>query len=53
LEAFRGRGQGNCLFSHDLEELMAVVDGLASLLEECRLSPLELRNDFAASSLSC
>lgn len=28
--------------------LMAVVDGRASLLEECRLSPLELRNDLAA-----
>jgi hypothetical protein len=28
--------------------LMAVVDGRASLLEERRLSPLELRNDLAA-----
>lgn len=48
LEAFRGRGQGDFLFSHDLEDLMAVVDGRASLLEECRLSPPELRNDLAA-----
>ena len=47
LEAFRGRGQGNLLFSHDLEDLMAVVDGRASLLEEDRLSPPELRNDLA------
>jgi len=47
LEAFRGRGQGNFLFSHDLEDLIAVVDGRASLLEECRLSPPELRNDLA------
>lgn len=47
LEAFRGRGKGNFLFSHDLEDLMAVVDGRASLLEECRLSPRELRNDLA------
>jgi hypothetical protein len=30
---------------------MAVVDGRASLLEECRLSPLELRNDLAAQFL--
>mgnify|MGYP006925916134 FL=1 len=51
LEAFRGRGQGDFLFSHDLEDLMAVVDGRASLLEECRLSPLELRNDLAAQFL--
>ena len=47
LEAFRGRGQGAFLFSHDLEDLMAVVDGRASLLEECRLSPPELRNALA------
>jgi hypothetical protein len=51
LEAFRGRGQGDFLFSHDLEDLMAVVDGRASLLEECRLSPFELRNDLTAQFL--
>jgi hypothetical protein len=51
LEAFRGRGQGDFLFSHDLEDLMAVVDGRASLLEECRLSPPELRSDLAAQFL--
>jgi len=48
LEAFHGRGKGDYLFSHDLEDLIAVVDGRASLLEECRLSPPELRNDLAA-----
>jgi hypothetical protein len=48
LEAFHGRGQGNFRISHDLEDLMAVVDGRESLLEECRLSPLELRNALAA-----
>lgn len=48
LEAFHGRGKGDYLFSHDLEDMMAVVDGRASLLEECRLSPPELRNDLAA-----
>jgi len=31
-----------------LEDLMAVVDGRAALLEEYRLSPPELRNDLAA-----
>jgi hypothetical protein len=51
LEAFRGRGLGNFLFSHDLEDLMAAVDGRASLLEECRLSPPELRNELAAQFL--
>ena len=48
LEAFHGRGKGDYLFSHDLEDLMAVVDGRASIVEECRLSPPELRNDLAA-----
>ena len=48
LEAFYGRGQGAFLFSHDLEDLIALVDGRESLLEECRLSPLELRNALAA-----
>jgi hypothetical protein len=43
LEAFHGRGQGNHLFSHDLEDLMAVLDGRESLLEECRQSPPELQ----------
>jgi hypothetical protein len=39
LEAFRCRGHGNFFFSHDREAPMAVVDGRASLLEECRLRP--------------
>lgn len=44
LEAFDGRGKGEFLFSHDQEDLLAVVDGRASLLEECRASPPELRD---------
>lgn len=43
LEAFDGRGQGEFLFSHDLEDLLAVIDGRASLLEECRTSSPELQ----------
>jgi hypothetical protein len=48
LEAFDGRGKGDFLFSHDLEDLLAVIDGRASLLEECRASPPELREYLAA-----
>ena len=48
LEAFDGRGNGDFLFSHDLEDLLAVIDGRASLLEECRASPPELRAYLAA-----
>lgn len=35
LEAFAGRGNNDYLFSHDLGDLIAVVDGRASLLGEC------------------
>ena len=48
LEAFDGRGKGDFLFSHDLEDLLAVIDGRASLLDECRASPPELREYLAA-----
>ncbi len=34
LEAFAGRGKSDYQSSHDLEDLMAVVDGRAELVEE-------------------
>lgn len=43
LEAFAGRGLGDFLLSHDLEDIVAVVDGRDSLLDECRAGPPELR----------
>ena len=43
LEAFDGRGKGDFLFSHDLGDLLAVVDGRDTLVEECRQSAAELR----------
>ncbi|MEP7042528.1 MAG: hypothetical protein ABI843_05670 [Dokdonella sp.] len=43
LEAFSGRGNGDFLSSHDLEDLLAIVDGRAALLDECRTSPPELQ----------
>jgi len=43
LEAFDGRGKGDFLFSHDLGDLLAIVDGRADLLKECRSSPGELQ----------
>lgn len=48
LEAFDGRGQGDFLFSHDLGDLFAVVDGRDALLEECRVSPHDLKVYLAA-----
>lgn len=43
LEAFAGRGNNDYLFSHDLGDLVSVLDGRESLLEECRAAAPELR----------
>ena len=43
LEAFRGRGQGDYQLSHDLEDLIAVVDGRSELLDEIEQSGDDLR----------
>ncbi len=43
LAAFAGRGNGDYLFSHDLGDLLAVIDGRATLPDECRSSTPELR----------
>lgn len=43
LEAFDGRGNSDFLFSHDLGDVLAVIDGRDSLMQECRNSPPELR----------
>ena len=43
LEAFKGRGQNDYFASHDLEDLIAVIDGRASLLDEVQHAPKELR----------
>lgn len=47
LEAFDGRGEGDFLFSHDLGDLLAVVDGRDALLAECQTSASELRRYLA------
>lgn len=43
LEAFAGRGNNDYLFSHDLGDLLAVVDGRDTLVDECRSSDPSLR----------
>ena len=43
LEAFRGRGEGDFLGSHDLEDLVSVIDGREALLNEIRRESDELR----------
>jgi predicted nucleotidyltransferase len=43
IEAFRGRGREDYFASHDLEDLITVVDGRPSLLNEVEAASVELR----------
>ena len=43
LEAFKGRGKNDCFASHDLEDIIAVIDGRTSLLDEILHAPKELK----------
>jgi predicted nucleotidyltransferase len=43
LEAFEDRGKSDMLLSHDMEDIVTVVDGRPSLLEEMRQAPHELQ----------
>lgn len=43
LEAFRSRGQNDFLASHDLEDIVTVVDGRPTLRDEVRAAPADLR----------
>lgn len=47
LEAFAGRGGGDVMSSHDLEDVMNIVDGREELGEELALAPAELRRAVA------
>jgi len=47
MEAFDGRGQGDFLFSHDLGDLIAVIDGRNELQGECERAPDELKRYLA------
>lgn len=43
LEAFHDRGGGDFLVSHDLEDIVTVVDGRPALPEEVEAAPTDLR----------
>lgn len=43
LEAFEGRGRADYFASHDLEDVIAVIDGRPSLWSEIQRAPQELR----------
>lgn len=42
LEAFDGRGQGDYIISHDIEDIIAVLDGRPEVIEEVKHSNPEL-----------
>lgn len=47
LEAFVSRGGGDFMSSHDLEDVLNVVDGREELLEELAAAPTELKHAVA------
>ena len=47
LEAFEGRGGGDYLFSHDLGDVITVIDGRESFLRDVEQAPLDLRQYLA------
>lgn len=51
LEAFKGRGHNDYAFSHDLEDIIAVVDGRPALAGEIRRAPQDIQR-YIAGSLS-
>ena len=47
LEAFDGRGNGDYLMSHDIEDIIAVLDGRPEIVNEVRQSELELAKELS------
>uniref|UniRef100_A0A831U276 Uncharacterized protein n=1 Tax=Geobacter metallireducens TaxID=28232 RepID=A0A831U276_GEOME len=43
IEAFHGRGGGDFMASHDIEDIVALLDGRREIVEEVRNAPEELR----------
>jgi hypothetical protein len=42
IDAFRGRGQGDYLASHDMEDILIVLDGRPEIITEIKNSPKDL-----------
>ena len=49
LEAFAGRGGGDFLSSHDLEDVLNIVDGREELASEMAAAPADVRQAVAAA----
>jgi hypothetical protein len=52
LEAFHHRGKGDFFSSHDLEDLLAVVDGREQLVDELEAAEREVRTYIAGQCRS-
>ncbi|HKY69984.1 MAG TPA: hypothetical protein VJ205_03720 [Gammaproteobacteria bacterium] len=48
LEAFKGRGKGDYLASHDLEDIISVIDGRPELIEDIKKSGNQIKSFLAA-----
>ena len=48
LEAFRARGGGDVSGSHDLEDVVTVIDGRAEIITEVRSAPADVRTFIAS-----
>ncbi|MBT2988227.1 MAG: hypothetical protein KME65_04625 [Candidatus Thiodiazotropha sp. (ex Ctena orbiculata)] len=46
LEAFDGRGKGDYLLSHDIEDMIAVLDGRPEIVDEVQVADRELIDDI-------
>jgi hypothetical protein len=51
LEAFKGRGAGDYLASHDLEDIITVIDGRAEIVDEISSAPEDVR-DYIAGKIA-
>jgi hypothetical protein len=47
LQAFAGRGKGDYLGSHDLEDIIAVLDGRPGILDEMKAANADVRTFVA------
>jgi len=47
LEAFDGRGRGDYLLSHDIEDIVAVLDGRPAIIEEIKKSEPKLAKELS------
>jgi hypothetical protein len=44
IEAFYGRGKGDYIASHDMEDIITIIDGRTELIDEVKGSDADLRN---------